>query len=191
MPRSVPLLTPDARILRARAHWRFRGQERPPFAEPPGQGQRSVWDFPRPPVIEPVPEPLRALVDDQPVAETRHGVRVLETAGAPTYYFPPEDTDQSLLRFGAEVSVCEWKGIAQTIAVGTVDDAGWRYTQVFEEFADLWQWPSFYAGRVQCYVGDEPARPQPGGYYGGWVTADLVGPIKGDSMLTAAQWSQY
>ena len=38
---------------------------------------------------------------------------------------------------------------------------------------DRWMDKSF------AYVGDERGTPQPGGYYSGWVTSKLRGPIKG------------
>jgi uncharacterized protein (DUF427 family) len=192
--RAIPpeqVLTPTAEILEARRRWGYTGARRPPFAARPAPSQQSVWDFPRPPRLEAVAVPLRVLHRGLAIAETTRGVRVLETAGAPTYYFPPEDTDPEALRFGAEVSMCEWKGIAQTISVGDIDHAGWRYTRMFEEFSTLWCWPSFYAGMLDCFVGAEQALPQPGGYYGGWVTGELSGPIKGDPMFSAAQWSEY
>ena len=114
------------------------------------------------------------------IADTTSGVRVLETAGAPTYYFPPADVDPTIVSYGEVTSLCEWKGAAQTANLPDVANAGWRYVQMFEEFAALYQWPSFYPSRVRCFVGDEQATPQPGGFYGGWVTKNLTGPIKGE-----------
>jgi uncharacterized protein (DUF427 family) len=170
-------------ILRARKHWRYRGQTRPSFAEPVPPGKRSVWDFPRPPSLLSVEAELRVRIGDTCVATTRRGVQVCETASAPTYYFPPEDVAEQWLRPDGNESLCEWKGKASGFSVhcpgATVDSAGWRYLQVFEEYADLHGWYAFYPGRVACFVGDERARPQPGGFYGGWVTDELAGPIKG------------
>ena len=88
---NIPLLRQTPEIEKARSHWQFRGQARPPFAAEPKEGESSVWDFPRPPVIEDVPITMIVRVQDQVIAKTDRGRRVLETAGAPTYYFPPED----------------------------------------------------------------------------------------------------
>ena len=90
------------------------------------------------------------------------------------------------LTFGDMNSVCEWKGVAQSCSVGGREDVGWRYARMFPAFLDLYLWVSFYPGRVDCFVDDEQARPQPGGFYGGWVTDDLAGPIKGGA--NSASW---
>jgi uncharacterized protein (DUF427 family) len=176
---TTKLLPETAEILAARAKWQFRGRERPEFAESPRDGQTSVWDFPRPPIIQACPERLRVLIRGQEVAATNRGVHVIETAGAPTYYFPPLDVDTDRLEFVDYLSLCEWKGLAEQINVDGIANAGWRYVQVFEEFYELANWMSFYPAKVECFVGDERATAQPGGYYGGWVTKDLAGPIKG------------
>lgn len=176
---SIPTLTADPRILAARDHWQFRGQKRPDFAAEPMEGQESVWDYPRPPRIEDVAATLRVEHAGELVAETRRGKRVLETAGAPTYYFPPDDV-MAVIKPESGGSICEWKGVAQPLSIAGVANAGWRYVEMFPEFADLYQWIAFYPSKLDCYVGDERVTPQPGGYYGGWVTANVVGPIKGE-----------
>ena len=78
----------------------------------PGPGQESVWDYPRPPRIERVPERLRVVIDGEIVADTIRGFRVLETAGAPVYYIPPADIRMDRLVASPHGSFCEWKGIA-------------------------------------------------------------------------------
>ncbi|MEQ8857125.1 MAG: DUF427 domain-containing protein [Pseudomonadales bacterium] len=175
---EVLALTP--RVAAARDHWRWRGQARPPFTDTPGSGQISVWDFPRPPRLEPVAVCLSVRGGDTLLARTERGCRVLETAGAPTYYFPPEDVAVDALRVTAGRSLCEWKGVAQSYAWADVDPAAWCYPQTFAEFTAIRGWFAFYPGVLDCRVGDERASAQPGGYYGGWVTADLCGPIKGE-----------
>ncbi len=177
---QIPLLPETSDILRSRAHWQYTGRSRPTFATNPGQGQESVWDYPRPPILVDVAETVRVLHGHTLIAETQSAKRVLETAGAPTIYLPPADVNMDLLEFGALTSICEWKGLAQTITVVGVADAGWRYVQMFPEFTDIYQWPSFYPGKLDCFMGAEHVRPQPGGYYGGWVTENITGPIKGD-----------
>jgi uncharacterized protein (DUF427 family) len=165
--------------------WIWKGDARPPFAEEPGPGQRSVWDFPRPPRIEEVGD--RVVVEHAGVviADTERAVRVLETASAPTYYIPPEDVRTELLGDTAAISVCEWKGTAVyhdlVLEGGEVPKAAWSYPNPNPAFDSIRNWLAFYASRLDiCTVGDEEVRPQPGGFYGGWVTSDLVGPIKGE-----------
>ena len=169
-------------IIAARRKWEYRGQKRPPFAEPIGPGQSSVWDFPRPPHLEDVPQILSVRHGETTIANTANGKRVLETAGAPTYYFPPADVREELLTTLDAPSICEWKGVATSFAL-TADKTGqavaWCYRETFPEFTEIRGWYAFYPSRLACFVGGEQVTPQPGGYYGGWVTEDLTGPIKG------------
>ncbi len=181
----IPVLPEPEHILEARRRWQFDGTSRPDFADSPGPNQVSVWDFPRPPAMLPCAQQLTVYLGETLIAETRRGVRVLETAGAPTYYFPPEDVVAEL-SWGEMNSVCEWKGVAQSCSVEGVADAGWRYARMFPAFLDLYLWVSFYPGRLECRVDGEQARSQPGGFYGGWVTDDLAGPIKGEP--ASASW---
>ena len=176
---NIPLLPEQPQIIAARAKWQYNGSRRPEHAEPTNSDEESVWDFPRPPAIVPYTGLVRVELEGQLVAESRNAVRVLETAGAPTFYLPPDDVDDALLSFGPVGSICEWKGAAQSIHVGEIADAGWRYTQMFPAFAQLYLWPSFYPGKLHCSLDGERVKPQPGGYYGGWVTSKLKGPIKG------------
>ena len=151
--------------------------ERPKRIEP-GPGQESVWDYPRPPALQPVELPLRVVLGGETIAETTRGYRVCETSHAPAYYFPPDDVRVELTGRGPS-SMCEWKGIAEELDWGRVTGVGWRYVRTFPEYVGLRDWVSFYPRVVECWVGDERATPQPGGFYGGWVTSNLAGPIKG------------
>ncbi len=157
-----------------------------PVRIPPGPGQESVWDYPRPPRVEAVPERLRVIVDGEVLAETDRGSRVLETAGAPVYYFPPEDVRMDRLRPSPHRSSCEWKGDASYLRyVGAdgrvIDNIAWSYPSPNPGYEAIRDHLAFYAGRVdEAWVGDERATPQPGNFYGGWVTAKIVGPIKGE-----------
>ena len=182
----MTIIQPNAMVQRAREHWRYDGSARPPFAEEPGPGQESVWDFPRPPRIEPAGKPLSVMLGDTELARTTRGMRVLETAGAPTFYFPPEDVNTHLLRRTGDSFHCEWKGISEELAAEGVQRAGWVLMQAYPEFGDLVGWYAFYPQELACYVGEERAASQPGGYYGGWVTSDIAGPIKG--VLGSASW---
>ena len=153
----------------------------------PGPGQESVWDYPRPPRVEPVTDRLRVVVDGETVADTIGGLRVIETAGAPVYYIPPGDVRADRLGRGrGRTTVCEWKGVATYHSIvgarGTrIDDAAWSYEDPNPGYEAIRGYLAFYAGRVdEAWVGDERASPQPGGFYGGWVTSRIVGPIKGE-----------
>jgi len=164
------------------------GRERRPRRVEPGPGQESVWDYPRPPAIERARKVLRVGFAGEVVAETAHGMRVLETAGPPTYYFPPDDVRTDLLVPGNMRTICEWKGIARYWSVHVQGDEGervardaaWSYPDPKEGYEALAGYFAFFAGRVdRCTVGDERVVPQPGDFYGGWITSDVVGPFKG------------
>lgn len=150
----------------------------------PGPGQESVWDYPRPPRLELAGRTLRIEVGDRVLAETTRGLRVLETSHPPTYYFPPEDVDESLLVQIERTTFCEWKGSAAyvDVLVGEVrrPGAGWRYLRPTPDFQALTGHYAFYAQMMDaCFVDGERAEPQPGEFYGGWVTSHVVGPFKG------------
>jgi uncharacterized protein (DUF427 family) len=125
------------------------------------------------------------VVGGRTVAETRRGLRVLETSHPPTYYFPPEDVDSELLRPGDGSSWCEWKGRARWFSVVVGDDRreriAWCYPDPTPDFVSLRDFPAFMASLAdECRVDGELARPQRGGFYGGWITSDLAGPFKGE-----------
>lgn len=162
--------------------WTNTGAERPPFAREPGPGQESVWDYPRPPAI--VADTRRIVVGtaDDPLATTSGAVRVLETASPPTFYLPPDDVRCDRLVRVAGRSFCEWKGEAEYWALASAPDTSiaWSYPNPLPEFASVTGWLAFYPGRVACFVDDEVVRPQDGGFYGGWITNEVVGPFKGE-----------
>ncbi|NNJ09926.1 DUF427 domain-containing protein [Chloroflexales bacterium ZM16-3] len=150
----------------------------------PGPGQESVWDYPRPPRIEPVNRQIRIIFNGVEIANTRRAFRALETSHPPGYYLPPDDIQMQYLHRTARSSLCEWKGRAAyyTLTVGerSVKDVAWCYPQPTADFAPLAGYVSFYAGPMDaCYVGDELVTPQPGEFYGGWITSEIVGPFKG------------
>ncbi len=151
----------------------------------PGPGQESVWDYPRPPRVEPVPQRVRVIMDGQVLAETTRAQRVLETAGPPVYYLPREDIRMDRLERGAHVTVCEWKGPATYYAYsGTgrrLDNVAWSYERPNPGYEAIAGHLAFYGGLVdEAWVGDERATPQPGRFYGGWITSWVVGPFKGE-----------
>ena len=150
----------------------------------PGPGQESCWDYPRPPRVEPVSERIRVVVDDITIGDTTAAVRVLETAGAPVYYLPPVDVRMDLLRRTGHGSVCEWKGLAGyheiVLPDRVIPNAAWSYAAPNAGYHAIRDYLAFYVWRVdEAWVGDELATPQPGHFYGGWVTSRVVGPFKG------------
>ncbi len=161
-----------------------RGGARPDWAIEPGPGQESVWDYPRPPRIELDSRIVRVLYEDTLLAETGRALRVLETASPPTYYIPPDDVRTDLLVAGRGTSLCEWKGVASywslQIGANEIPNVAWSYEQPFAEFAEIAGYVSFYPAKVGCYVDHHRVEPQTGGFYGGWITPEVVGPFKGD-----------
>ena len=149
-----------------------------------GPGQESVWDYPRPPRLEPVGETLRVVFAGETIAETRQGFRVLETSHPPVYYIPPADIRREFLVDAPGQSFCEFKGMARywSLAVGGTlsDKAAWSYPSPSPRFTDIAGHVAFYASRVdECWVGDERVQAQEGDFYGGWITSRVVGPFKG------------
>ena len=108
---------------------------------------------------------------------------MVETAGPPTVYLPPADVALDRLETDNAASLCEWKGLASPVhwrGETSLDGIGWRYLDPFPEFFAIAGWYAFYPAQLVCRLGDELARPQPGGYYGGWITDEIVGPFKGE-----------
>lgn len=150
----------------------------------PGPGQESVWDYPRPPVVEPVAERLRVEFGGETVAQTDRGLRVLETSHPPAYYFPRDDVRMELLEPDVGTTFCEFKGEATYFAIVVGDRvapmAAWTYESPSPGYEELAGMLSFYASRTDaCYVGEEMVEPQAGDFYGGWITSTVVGPFKG------------
>jgi uncharacterized protein (DUF427 family) len=155
-----------------------------PTPDPVFAGQESVWDFPRPAVAEHIPSHLKIIHRGVTIAETRRGVRTLETSHPPSYYFPREDVAMMLLSQSANRSFCEWKGDAIYFDIAVkgeiLRDIAWTYQSPTATFAILRGHIAFYAAPFDgCYVDGERVVPQPGGFYGGWVTSKFAGPFKG------------
>jgi uncharacterized protein (DUF427 family) len=171
-------------IRSARAHWRWRGQERPPFAAVPGPGQSSVWDFPRPPQLAPDTREVVVRWGGIEVARTRRAVRVLETSHPPSFYLPWADVARRLLQPASGGSFCEWKGPAQywSLVDGErrLPGVAWSYPQPLAGAEALAACVAFYPAALDCTVDGAAVTAQPGGFYGGWITPELVGPFKGD-----------
>lgn len=171
-------------LERARAKWTHRGGARPSWAVEPGPGQESVWDYPRPPRLDPDSRLVRVIHAGIVIAETRRATRVLETASPPVFYLPPEGVRTELLVPGRGASHCEWKGKASYWSLRVdnreIANVGWSYEDPYPEFRTIQCYLSFYPSKVQCYVDGVRVAPQPGGFYGGWVTGEIVGPFKGE-----------
>jgi uncharacterized protein (DUF427 family) len=153
--------------------------------DPVSPGQESVWDYPRPPRVEPVEARLVVRFGAELVADTTHGLRVIETASPPCFYFPPADVRTGVLRSSGYETVCEWKGRAEhfDLVVGSRISAraAWSYRHPNAGYESIAGYIAFYPGRVdEASVGGERVIAQPGGYYGGWITANIKGPFKGD-----------
>ena len=158
----------------------------------PAPGQESVWDYPRPPRLEDFPRRIRIVFNGETIADTTAAKRVLETSHPPTYYLPPADLRLEYFRPTERSTFCEWKGQAAyyTITVGdrialperyrSAENAAWFYPNPTENFADLKDYAAFYRSRMEaCYIDDEMVQAQPGDFYGGWITSNIVGPFKG------------
>ncbi len=144
----------------------------------------DVWAYPRPPALQPVARPVRIVFAGVTIADTAAAWRVLETSHPPVYYLPREAFTGCVLERAPGASLCEWKGEAEywTIRVGarTARRAAWSYPAPEPAFAAIRDHLAVYAGPMDaCFVGTEQVTPQPGGFYGGWITSDLKGPFKG------------
>ncbi len=170
-------------LQQARSQWRWRGDARPAFAQTPGRGQESVWDYPRPPALVPEAREVIVVWDGLAVARTRSAIRLLETAHPPSFYLPWADVDRSLLAPAGEGSFCEWKGPARYWSLvhqgRRLDGIAWSYPQPLAGAEAIADCVAFYARGLQCSVGGAPVTAQPGGFYGGWITPELAGPFKG------------
>ena len=168
-----------------RHKWRNFKRERPAEIVTPGPGQESVWDYPRPPRVEPVDRRIRVEFGGIVLAETERAYRVIETSSPPAYYVPPQDVEMAYLVATDHKTFCEWKGVAKywSVRVGErfVEHGAWSYPEPDEGFEVIRDYVAFFPGRMDaCYVGEQRVMSQPGGYYGGWVTPDIVGPFKGE-----------
>lgn len=149
-----------------------------------GPGQESVWDYPRPPRLEPAGRPVRIEHRGLVIVDTRRALRLLETSHPPTYYIPRADVAEGVLRAAEGSSWCEWKGAAgyfDVVVEGSVlPKVAWSYTAPMAPYAELRDHLAFYAAPFDlCLVDGVAAVPQPGGFYGGWVSPWVRGPFKG------------
>ncbi|PYE53561.1 DUF427 domain-containing protein [Deinococcus yavapaiensis] len=156
-----------------------------PTPIPPEPGQESVWTYPRPPRLERTSKVIEVVFAGEVVARTTRAWRVLETSHPPVYYLPREDVRPDVLALAAGASFCEFKGEASywTVRVGErrATSAAWSYERPAASFEAIAGHVAFYASLMDaCFVAGERVTPQPGGFYGGWITSDVVGPFKGE-----------
>ena len=164
----------------------------------PGPDQESVWEYPRPPRLEAVSKRIQVVMAGVKILDTTGAYRVLETSHPPTYYLPKTDFLPGVLEASAGSSFCEWKGSAKYLSLHVGShvsrDAAWTYPNPTPGFAPIKDLVALYAARVLilpedgCFVAGERVTPQPGGFYGGWITADVVGPFKGDPAFHSHGW---
>ncbi len=145
--------------------------------------KEDVQTYPRPPALEPVPQRIEITLGGRLIVSTKDAFRVLETHHAPTYYIPPDAVTATLTPAGGG-SYCEWKGAARYFDVSAGGSrarrAAWRYENPTERFAPIAGYLAFYVSLMDsCTVGGMQATPQPGDFYGGWVTPNLSGIVKG------------
>lgn len=157
-----------------------------PSPDPVLPGQESVWDYPRPPRVEPVGSRVVIRLGGRVIVDTRDVVRVLETSHPPVYYVRVRDFADGALVPTAGGSFCEFKGAARYFDVHggeqVAHKAAWNYPDPSPGFEVLADRVAVYAGRMDaCEVDEEVVVPQPGGFYGGWITSRVAGPFKGIS----------
>ena len=130
----------------------------------PKPGQESVWDYPRPPRLEDSSKQIQVVFNGVTIAETHRAKRVLETSHPPVYYIPPEDVRMEYFTMGDKQA----------------SHAAWFYANPTPAFAGLQNYIAVYPSQMEaCYVDGERVQAQPGDFYGGWITSDIVGPFKG------------
>ena len=157
-----------------------------PNPAPAGPNQESVWNYPRPPRVEDTEKRIRIIFNGELIVDTSRAKRILETSHPPNYYLPVEDIRTEYLKPSDRTTYCEWKGWANyyTVQVGdrTAQNAAWYYPDPTSTYGELKGYVGFYPGPMDvCYVDDEEVRSQPGTFYAGWITSDIVGPFKGEA----------
>lgn len=144
-----------------------------------------MWDYPRPPRLLPDRREVIVALGQIEIARTSAAIRMLETSHPPTFYLPRQDVEMSYLERASGSSQCEWKGTCTyydvVLAGRRLARTAWSYQHPFADAAAIAGYVACYAAVLECYVAGERARPQPGGFYGGWVTSELVGPFKGEA----------
>ncbi len=157
---------------------------KPVEPQKPQGKQESVWDYPRPPRVERTTKRIRVIVSGETLVDSTATYRVLETSHPPAYYIPQKDINMALLTTTRYRTVCEFKGAATywTLKMGDreIEQIAWSYSAPLPGYEAIKDHLAFYASRVDAaFVDDEQVQPQAGDFYGGWITAEIVGPFKG------------
>jgi uncharacterized protein (DUF427 family) len=152
--------------------------------DPTGPGEESVWNYPRPPRLERDERRVVVTFNGEVIADTTGAWKVLETSHPPTWYLPPADIRSEFIEPAPGGSHCEWKGQAHYVSVRVGDrvaeKVGWGYADPTPDFRAITDHLAFYAGPMDSVTVDGvEVEPQPGGFYGGWITPEVKGPFKG------------
>ncbi|MEM9290953.1 MAG: DUF427 domain-containing protein [Acidobacteriota bacterium] len=152
----------------------------------PGPGQESVWDYPRPPRVEPSSQKIEIVFGGRTIATTESSQRVLETSHPPVYYLPQDAFVEGVLRPNSKQTFCEFKGSASYFDLVVGEQVGvaaaWYYPRPVARAVALTDLVAVYPGRMDaCFVDGEQVQAQAGDFYGGWITSAIVGPFKGAS----------
>ena len=145
----------------------------------------NVWDYPRPPRLEPCKRRARVEFGGQLIADSSRALRILETSHPPVIYIPAEDfTAGALVPSDTGSTFCEFKGVADYLDVSAggkvAEAAAWTYARPVEAYAELEGHVAVYPEKMdRCLLDDEVVRAQEGDFYGGWVTDEIEGPLKG------------
>jgi uncharacterized protein (DUF427 family) len=145
----------------------------------------NVADYPRPPAIERFSGSIRVRFNGQLIVETHEAFRILETYHPPTFYLPISSFASGVLvPSKGRATLCEWKGQASYFDVVAGDAvagrAAWTYRTPDPRYRELHDHVALYAEPMdEVLVDGERVIPQPGNFYGGWVTRHISGPIKG------------
>lgn len=155
-----------------------------PKPDPVGPDQESVWDYPRPAIAEPTDRRIQIIHRGITLVDSISAWRTLETSHPPTYYIPPIDVLTKHLQHNPRRSMCEWKGQASywDVVIGDtrIEAAAWSYASPTPSFAAIADYLAFYPDPFdQCLVDGEAITPQPGQFYGGWISRYEAGPFKG------------
>ncbi|MBK7994545.1 MAG: DUF427 domain-containing protein [Blastocatellia bacterium] len=150
----------------------------------PKPGQESVWDYPRPPRVEITKKEIKIIFNKVTIVNSSNAKRVLETSHPPVYYIPQTDILMQYLFISSGSSFCEWKGEAIYYSLEVngkrLEKVAWSYPKPTNRFEVIKDHLAFYAHPMDaCLVEGELVTPQPGNFYGGWITSDIVGPFKG------------
>jgi uncharacterized protein (DUF427 family) len=155
-----------------------------PIPDKPRPGQESVWDYPRPPRLEEFKGSITIELGGTEIASTTVAWRVLETSHPPTYYLPADSFIAGSLREAGGSSWCEWKGEASYFDLVSpqriAPRAAWTYVAPTPGFTAIASAVAVMPALVdRCTVNGDEVTPQPGGFYGGWITSSVAGPFKG------------